>query len=47
VVIDGKKRWVTNGEWIEAHGYDWNDVHEIPASELDAIPSGPTIEDKK
>jgi Flp pilus assembly protein TadD len=48
VVMDGKKRWVTNAEWIQAHGYDWpHDVHEIPASELDAIPSGPTIEDKK
>jgi hypothetical protein len=48
VVIDGKKRWVTNAEWIQAHGYDWpNDVHEIPASELDAIPSGPPIEDRK
>jgi len=48
IVIEGKKRWVTNAEWIQAHGYDWpNDVHEIPASELDAIPSGPSITDRK
>ena len=48
IVIEGKKRWVTNAEWIQAHGYDWpDDVHEIPASELDAIPTGPSIKDKK
>jgi hypothetical protein len=48
VVIDGKKRWVTHAEWIQAHGYKWpDDVQQIPASDLDAIPSGPPIEDRK
>lgn len=45
VVLEGKKRWVTHAEWVRAHGYNWpNDVHEIPASELEAIPTGPPIE---
>jgi hypothetical protein len=48
VVIDGKKRWVTHAEWIQANGYKWpDDVRQIPASDLDAIPSGPPIEDRK
>jgi hypothetical protein len=46
VVMDGKKRWVLHAKWFQAHGYNWPDVHEIPASELDAIPTGPSIEDK-
>jgi hypothetical protein len=48
VVTDGKKRWVTHVDWILAHGYKWEaDVHEIPKSELDAIPTGPPIEELK
>lgn len=48
VVSNGEKRWVLHGEWIQAHGYKWpNDVHNIPASELDAIPTGPVLEDLK
>ena len=48
VVIEGKKHWVTHAEWIQAHGYKWpDDVKQIPASDLDAIPSGPPIEDRK
>jgi hypothetical protein len=46
VVIDGKKRWVVHVEWIRGHGYSWpNDVHEVSASDLDAIPTGPLIDD--
>jgi hypothetical protein len=41
--MDGKKSWVVDAKWFQAHGYNWPDVHEIPASQLDAIPVGPRI----
>ena len=44
LVLHGQKHWILHGEWIRAHGYSWpNDVREIEANELDAIPMGPPI----
>jgi hypothetical protein len=44
LVQNGKKRWVVNASWLEAHGYKFpNDVHEIPTVDLDAMPSGDPI----
>jgi hypothetical protein len=48
IVMDGQKRWVAHADWIRAHGYQWpGDVHQIPASDLEAIPTGPPITEEK
>jgi hypothetical protein len=45
VVQNGKKRWVVNASWFAAHGFKFpEDVHEISAAELDAIPTGDPIQ---
>jgi hypothetical protein len=44
VVQEGKKRWVVNASWFASHNYKFpEDVIEIPASELAAIPVGDPI----
>jgi hypothetical protein len=44
-VKDGRKHWIVNASWITAHGYKWpDDVNEIPAAELDAIPVADAIQ---
>jgi len=48
VVMDGKKRWVVHGEWFAAHGYRWpDDVHVIPADDLDAIVTGLPVHEQR
>lgn len=43
-VSKGKKRWVVNGGWIAANGYEWpGDVLVIPREDLDAIMLGTPI----
>ena len=45
VVQGGKKRWVVNASWFGGHGFKFpDDVHEISAAELDAIPTGDPIQ---
>jgi hypothetical protein len=45
VVQNGKKRWVVNASWFAAHGFKFpEEVHEISAAELDAIPTGDPIQ---
>lgn len=45
LVREGKKRWVVNAAWFAANGYRFpEDVREIPAAELDAIPAGEPIQ---
>jgi hypothetical protein len=45
LVQNGKKRWVVNASWFAANGYKFPDqVHQISAAELDAIPSGDPIQ---
>ena len=44
IVLNGQKRWVLHSQWLQAHGYNWpNDVQTVPASELNAIPTGSPI----
>jgi hypothetical protein len=44
-IKDGRKHWIVNASWITAHGYKWpDDVNEIAAAELDAIPQGDAIQ---
>lgn len=46
-VMQGKKRWIANGDWIAAHGFKWpDDVNTISAAELEAIPLGEPISTK-
>jgi len=41
----GKKRWVINASWLTSHGYHFpEDVMEIPATALDAIPAGEPVQ---
>lgn len=45
VVQNGQRRWVTSVDEIRKLGYKWpGDVKEIPAAELEAIPSGEPIQ---
>jgi hypothetical protein len=45
VVQNGKKHWVVNASWFTGHGFKFpDDVHQIPVSEFDAIPSGDPIQ---
>ncbi len=45
LVRSGKKHWVVNAAWFSSNGYRFpEDVREIPAAELDAIPSGEPIQ---
>jgi len=45
LIEKGKKRWVVNAGWFSSHGYRFpEDVEEIPASALDAIPGGDPIQ---
>ena len=45
LVRKGVKQWVVNASWFAANGYRFpRDVREIPAAELDAIPSGEPIQ---
>jgi hypothetical protein len=45
VVQNGKKRWVVNASWFAAHGYKFPDqVQQVPAADLDAIPTGDPIQ---
>lgn len=38
LVKDGKRRWISDGAWLEKNGYKASDVIEIPADDLQAIP---------
>jgi SAM-dependent methyltransferase len=43
-VENGRKRWVTDKDWIIAKGMNWpDDVQLITAEELDAILTGPPL----
>ncbi|MEP7362264.1 MAG: hypothetical protein ABI972_03345 [Acidobacteriota bacterium] len=45
LVRNGKKQWVVNAKWLAANGYRFpEDVREISAAELAAIPTGDPIE---
>jgi hypothetical protein len=45
VVQNGKKHWVVNASWFSNHGFKFPDqVQEIPAAQLDAIPEGDPIQ---
>jgi hypothetical protein len=45
IVRNGVKQWIVDRRWVTSHGYRWpDDVKTIPASELDAIPLGDTIQ---
>jgi hypothetical protein len=46
LIEQGKRRWVLSGRWVAAHGYKWpDDIHVIPAADLEAIPLGMPITD--
>jgi hypothetical protein len=41
VVRNGRKHWVWDGAWLTLRGYKWpDDVHVIPAADLDAMTPG-------
>jgi hypothetical protein len=42
---DGLKRGIPNSATFEANGFDWNDVQEVPESNLQAIPTGQVLPD--
>lgn len=42
LVENGKRRWITDGGWLTAHGRSPADVVEIPAVELAKIPEDPS-----
>jgi hypothetical protein len=44
VVERGRRRWVMDEVWLQEHGYRWpDDVHTIPAEQLNAIPMGTPV----
>jgi hypothetical protein len=44
LVHNGTKRWIVNTSWFASNGFKFpGDVHQIPAAELDAIPTGDPI----
>jgi uncharacterized membrane protein len=44
LIRDGKKLWVSDGQWLAANGYKWpDDVTFIPAADLAAIPEGAPV----
>lgn len=45
VVENGRRRWITKGTRITAHGYKWpTDVHIISPEDLASIPEGDAIQ---
>ena len=45
LVRNGSKHWIVNASWCASHGFKWpDDVHEIPAADLDAIPTADPIQ---
>jgi hypothetical protein len=45
LIEKGKKRWVIDSRWLSSHGFRFpEDVNEIPAAALDAIPGGDPIQ---
>lgn len=45
LVKNGKKCWVTSGEWLRQHAYRFpDDVKVISEEELAQIPEGPAIQ---
>ena len=44
LVHNGTKRWIVNASWFAANGFKFpEDVHQIPAADLDAIPTADPI----
>lgn len=41
LVKDGKRRWITEAEWLEPNGYRAEDVIYITSQEFKAIPEDP------
>lgn len=40
IVVGGEKRWITQWEWITAHGFTRSDVLTRPTAALACIPEG-------
>jgi len=41
LVLNGKKRWIIDGSWLDANGFKPEDVIEIPSSDFNGIPEDP------
>ena len=45
LVRNGTKHWIVNASWCAAHGFKFpDDVREISAADLDAIPTADPIQ---
>jgi hypothetical protein len=41
LISNGQKRWIVFATGMDKYWFDWNKVRDVPASALDAIPTGP------
>ena len=42
-IENGRKRWIVTEEVFLRNGFSWADVHVVPGSTVDSIPSGDNI----
>lgn len=42
-LTEGKKKWIASAEAFDSYGFDWSKIAPINQTELDAYPTGETI----